>query len=74
MNRVVEILMRRDNLTQPEAEDRILEVKQIMEDCAYDPEECVDIVQDELGLEMDYIEDILFDDIKSCVERYNNIR
>lgn len=74
MNRVVEILMHRDNLTQQEAEDRVLEVKQMMEDCNYDPEECVVIMGDELGLEMDYIEDILFDDIKSCVERYNNIR
>lgn len=67
MNRVVEILMRRDDLTQQEAENRVSEVKQMMEDCAYDPEECVDIVQDELGLEMDYIEDILFDDIISCI-------
>lgn len=63
--------MRRDNLTQQEAEDRVLEVRQMMEDCAYDPEECVDIIQDELGLEMDYIEDLLFDDIKSYIERYN---
>ena len=71
MNRVAEILMKRDNLTQQEAEDRILEVKQMMEDCNYNPEECVDIMSDELELEMDYIEDILFDDIKSCVERFN---
>lgn len=71
MNRIVEILMRRDNLTQQEAEDRVMEVKQMMEDCNYDPEECVDIMSDELGLEMDYIEDLLFDDIKRCVERYN---
>ena len=73
MNRVVEILMHRDNLTQQEAEDRVLEVKQMMEDCNYDPEECVVIMDDELGLEMDYIEDILFNDIKRCVERYNKI-
>lgn len=67
MNRVVEILMRRDDLTQQEAEERVLEVKQMMEDCNYDSEECVDIMGDELGLEMDYIEDILFDDIISCI-------
>lgn len=73
MNRVINILMRRDNLTQQEAEDRALEVKQMMEDCNYNPEECVDIMSDELGLEMDYIEDLLFDDIKRCVERYNKI-
>lgn len=73
MNRVVEILIRRDDLTKQEAEDRLLEVKQMMEDCNYNPEECVDIMSDELGLEMDYIEDLLFDDIKRCVERYNKI-
>ena len=71
MNKVVEILMRRDNFTQQEAEDRVSEVKQMMNDCGYDPEECTDIMNDELGLEMDYIEDLLFDNIKSCVERYN---
>ena len=71
MNKVVEILMRRDNFTQQEAEDRVSEVKQMMKDCGYDPEECTDIMNDELGLEMDYIEDLLFDNIKSCVEGYN---
>lgn len=73
MNRVINILMRRDNLTQQEAEDRVLEVKQMMEDCNYNPEECVDIMSDELGLEMDYIEDLLFDDISRLVRRYNTI-
>lgn len=73
MNRVINILMRRDNLTQQEAEDRVLEVKQMMEDCNYNPEECVDIMSDELGLEMDYIEDLLFDDISRLVRRYNKI-
>ena len=73
MNRVVEILMRRDNLTQQESEDRVLEVKQMMEDCNYDPEECVDIMGDEWGVERDYIEDILFDDITRCIQRYNKL-
>ena len=73
MNRVVEILMRRDNLTQQESEDRVLEVKQMMEDCNYDPEECVDIMGDEWGVERGYIEDILFDDITRCIQRYNKL-
>lgn len=73
MNKVVEILMQRDNLTQQEAENRVLEVKQMMEDCNYDPMECDDIMGDELGLEMDYIEDILFDDITRCIQRYNKL-
>lgn len=46
MNRVVEILMYRDCLTQQEAEDRLLEVKQMMEDCNYDPMECDDILME----------------------------
>lgn len=73
MNRVVEILMNRDNLTRREAEDRVIEVKQLMEDCNYDPEECVDIMSEELGLEMDYIEDLLFNDITRCIQRYNKL-
>lgn len=60
MNRVVEILMHRDHLTQQEAEDRVLEVKQMMEDCNYDPMECDDILMEQFGLEPDYLMDILF--------------
>ena len=60
MNRVVEILIRRDDLTKQEAEDRILEVKQMMENCNYDPMECDDILMEQLGLEPDYLMDILF--------------
>lgn len=41
MNRIVEILMRRDNLTQQKAECRVSEAKQIMEDCNYNPENAI---------------------------------
>lgn len=57
-NRVVKILMERDGLTKQEAEERIVEVRSMVEEA--DPFEVDDIVMDELGLEMDYIFDILF--------------
>ena len=61
MNRVVEILMRRDDLSQAEAESLLREVRDMLEECNFDPEESQDIIEDELGLEPDYIMDILFD-------------
>lgn len=60
MNRVVSILMKRDGNTKEEALARIDEVRKRIESCNYDPEESEDIVMEELGLEMDYLEDILF--------------
>ena len=33
----------------------------MLEECNYDPEESKDIISSELGLEPDYIMDILFD-------------
>ena len=61
MNRVVEILMKRDDLSQAEAEELLREVRYMLEECNYDSEESEDIISDELGLELDYIMDILFD-------------
>lgn len=59
MNRVVRILMQRDDLSQ--AEELLREVRYMLEECNYDPEESEDIISSELGLEPDYIMDILFD-------------
>ena len=59
MNRVVKILMQRDGLSQ--AEELLREVRYMLEECNYDPEESEDIISSELGLEPDYIMDILFD-------------
>lgn len=59
MNRVVKILMQRDDLSQ--AEELLREVRYMLEECNYDPEESEDIISSELGLEPDYIMDILFD-------------
>ena len=61
MNRVVEILIRRDGITAAEASSILKDVRQMMEDCNYDPDECEDIMSCELGLEPDYIMDVLWD-------------
>ena len=61
-NKVVEILMSRDNLSREEAEHILQNVREEIDDAlaedAYDAVE--DIVYTELGLEMDYIFDILY--------------
>jgi len=56
-NEVVRILMKRDDLTRAEAEERLAEVREMLSEA--DPWEAEDILADELGLEMDYIFDIL---------------
>lgn len=60
MNKVVQILMERDGMTKQEATDLLYEVQNIMAECDYEPDECEDIMSSELGLEPDYIMDILF--------------
>ena len=59
MNRVIEILMQRDSMSQEEAEMLLEETRQELEDCFYDIDESQDIIASNLGLEMDYILDIL---------------
>ena len=56
VNRVVEILMERDDMTEDEANDLLDEVRDMILENSDSAE---DIVLDELGLEMDYIFDIL---------------
>lgn len=60
MNRVVKILMECEGLSREEAEDRLNEVREMLEECNYDPEESEEIISSELGLEPDYIMDVLF--------------
>ena len=57
MNKVVKILMERDGMTKNEAEELIDKTRE--EILAADPFEAEDIIIDMLGLEMDYIFDIL---------------
>jgi hypothetical protein len=51
--------MNRDENTEQEAKDRIKEVQDLIEECNYDPEESEDLLMDMLGLEPDYIVDLL---------------
>lgn len=60
MNRVIKILMDRDDMTGSEATDCLNEVREMLAECNYDPAESEDIISSELGLEMDYIMDILY--------------
>lgn len=59
MNRVVSILMLRDNLTVEEATDMVEETRMLMENASYDSELVEDILMSQLGLEPDYIFDVL---------------
>ena len=56
-NDVIRILMERDGFARDEAEERLEEVREMLSDA--DPWEAEDILADELGLEMDYIFDII---------------
>lgn len=60
MNEIINILVQRDGITKAEAFDLVKEVKNMMEECNYDPEECENIFASELGLEPDYIINLLF--------------
>ena len=62
INKVVEILMRRDDMTQQEAEHLLNRVREEINDVIEDgdPAAVEDIMYTELGLEMDYIFDILY--------------
>lgn len=53
MNKVVEILMRRDDMTQEEAEQLVDDCREALENGDYTA------IQDYLGLEDDYIFDVL---------------
>lgn len=59
MNNVVAILMKRDGMSRAEAIAQVTEVRGMIEDVNGDYDEAEQIMIDELGLEMDYIFDIL---------------
>ena len=62
MKRVIEILMKRDNITEQEAKKLVSRVSEeityAIEAGQYD--EVEDIMYTELGLEMDYIGEVLY--------------
>ena len=59
MEEIVKILMKRDGMSREEALDLLEDVKEMMEEVSYDPEECENIFETELGLEPDYLVDFL---------------
>lgn len=61
MNKVVEVLMKRDGMTKQEAQNHLAYVRQLVEDAVADGDFDLaeQLVASELGLEMDYIFDIL---------------
>lgn len=61
MNKVVEVLMKRDGMTKQEAQNHLAYVRQLIEDAVADGDFDLaeQLVASELGLEMDYIFDIL---------------
>ena len=61
MNRVIKILMERDHMTEQEAKELVRQAREDMLTCAEegDYSGAEDIMYSLLGLEMDYIMDIL---------------
>lgn len=58
-NRVVDILMRRDGLNRKEAEIKLEECQKLIQDAFKNGNDVEDIIAMVLGLESDYIFDIL---------------
>lgn len=61
MNSIIEILMNRDGMSKEDAINKLNEVRTMISDADYNIDEVEDIIMMELGLEMDYIDDILFE-------------
>ena len=59
MNRIIEVLCRRDDISVKEAAARVKSVQEQLADVNYDYDEVEDIMANELGLEMDYVMDLL---------------
>lgn len=61
MNRIIDILIKRDNLTYEEASEQFEYAQNLIHEAIAncDDDEIEEIMRDELGLEMDYIFDIL---------------
>ena len=61
MNRIVKILMNRDDLTESEAKEVVKDARRMIDDAVSEGnyEEAEDIMASELGLDMDYIFDLI---------------
>ena len=58
-NKVVDILIRRDGLKRKEAEKKLEECQKLIQDAFKNNRDVEDVIAMELGLESDYIFDIL---------------
>ena len=56
---IANILMQRDGCTKAEAYERIDDALRMFDECMFNPSDCEDILAEELGLEPDYIFDLL---------------
>ena len=63
MNEVIDILMKRDDMTREDAIELIKDCKEELLRC--DPFEADEVMLDMLGLEPDYLPDILYGNIDS---------
>ena len=59
MEKIIEILMERDDLTREQAQQQVEECIVQIEEVNYDPVESENILMEFLGLEPDYLLDIL---------------
>ena len=59
MSSIVEILCRRDGISMNEAVRRVKRVQRALAEVNYSYDEVEQIMMDELGLEMDYIDELL---------------
>ncbi len=55
MNKIINILVKRDGITREEAQEM---VKRVQDMIILNPTEAIEIIQDELYLEPDYLEDL----------------
>ena len=55
MNKIINILVKRDGITREEAQEMIERVQDMI---ILNPTEAIEIIQDELYLEPDYLEDL----------------
>lgn len=55
MNKIIDILIKRDGITREEAQEIIERVQDMI---ILNPMEAIEIIQDELYLEPDYLEDL----------------
>ena len=59
MCKIAEILMKRDGISKNEAEEIVSEAREAIMDCGGDYEEAENVMYGDLGLEMDYLMDLL---------------